>query len=95
MDHGFAVNTGVRCCGQQSVTRVMFSDPNSMGSAWQVWVWGNLSSEEWQDSTCEHGEGVGSLVTVESLLTFLNCRRVIHFSFIFHVKTHAVCYRYI
>jgi hypothetical protein len=29
MDHGFAVNTGVRCCGQQSVTRVMFSDPNS------------------------------------------------------------------
>jgi hypothetical protein len=39
----------------------MFSDPNSMGSAWQVWVWGNLSSEEWQDSTCEHGEGVGSL----------------------------------
>jgi hypothetical protein len=66
-----------------------------MGSAWQVWVWGNLSSEEWQDSTCEHGEGVGSLVTVESLLTFLNYRRVIHFSFIFHVKTYSVCYRYI
>jgi len=73
----------------------MFSDPNSIGSAWWVWVWGKLSREEWQDSVCEHGEGVGSWVTVESLLTFLNCMRVIHFSFFFHVKTHAVCYRYI
>jgi hypothetical protein len=37
----------------------MFSDPNSIGSAWWVWVWWKLSREEWQDSVPENGEGVG------------------------------------
>ncbi|KAH8487859.1 hypothetical protein H0E87_023798 [Populus deltoides] len=48
------------------------SDPNCIGSAWRIWKVENVVGKKGKELVCKHGGGVSKLVTVASLLTFLD-----------------------
>ena len=54
------------------VMREKLSDPNCIGSAWRIWKVENVVGKKGEESVCKHGGRVSKLVTVTSLLTFLN-----------------------
>ena len=56
----------------EGVMREKLSDPNCIGSAWRIWKVENVVGKKGGESVCKHGGGVSKLVTVASLLTFLN-----------------------
>jgi hypothetical protein len=52
--------------------REKLSDPNCIGSSGRIWKVENVLGKKGKESVCKHGGGVSKLVTVASLLTFLN-----------------------
>jgi hypothetical protein len=59
-------------CREDGVMCEKLSDPNCIGSAWRIWKVENVVGKKGKESVCKHGGGVSKLVTVASLLTFLN-----------------------